>query len=330
MDENVRCSQSSLRKDYNDDRDSEPDCDHALTRDGSSGSDLSLEQKKNKYLHYLLKSNVQARTSGLDDSPQCTDQLERTYRKALSDYRHACNKLTSHMTMAGKSAAELRSRLNEKEDKAEKQLKTLKKYREDIAQKSLFANGKQLGAQLEELESQDISDELERERLRFITNKVNVSQLEQKQKNRNELARGVSDIEFQNLEEAIHKSDDKIKCYDAEVKSMDSSGEKLIKLENFLTTAIQNYKEKNQSKESTLKELNEEIESKRSCLEHLNKVSKKVKKQIGYDASDIGEFLQTKMVNDDFSSSRDELDNLHTKLNELVIQRDLLAQQTER
>lgn len=41
-----------------------------------------------------------------------------------------------------------------------------------------------------------------------------------------------------------------------------------------------------------------------------HKMALKVKKEIGYDAFDIGAVLQTRMANDGFSSSKDELDKL--------------------
>lgn len=55
-------------------------------------------------------------------------------------------------------------------------------------------------------------------------------------------------------------------------------------------------------------------------MEHLNKKAQSVTKKIGYDASDLSAILQTRMVNDDFSTSENELDRLHAKLNDLVLQ----------
>lgn len=277
-----------------------------------------------------MATNVQARSSKLDEngSPQSTQQLERTYKKALDDYQAASDKLASQMSAVGKTAAELRSRLEEKEETAARKGETLQKFLADTAKQSSFVNGKPIGDQFEELENQikDMHEQLELERLKFTTNKVAVSQLELKQKKKTELSGGVSDIEFSNLEEATQKSNEKKARIVTELKCMDTDKEKLVKLESYLQKAIQDYTDKNQSKMDVLAELNEEIEEKRSNLEQLNKHGVKLKKQIGYDASDIGAFLQTKMVNDDFSSSQNELEKLHSKLNSLVLEHSKLTE----
>lgn len=292
-----------------------------------------LERRKNDCLHYLLaksrentKSNPAIDGSRNGSSSQSTEQLERTYKKALSDYKLARGQLEAMAASKGKTATGLRSSLNEKEDKAEKLMSTLLKYREDIAKQATFANGKPFNMEiLEELESQDLGEELERERLRHITNKVNVSQLEQKLRKKNELAGGVSDIEYQNLEEDISESEQKINCYDAELENMNNNGEKILQLESFLTTAINNYSEKDQMKQAELKELNGDIEEKRAYLEKLNRQARSIKQEIGYDASDIGAVLQTKMVNEDFSSAKCELEKLQSKLSDLVLQHKKLV-----
>lgn len=290
---------------------------------------ISLEKKKNHYLHYLLSSlrtsELQGKGTPIDDNSK--QQLERTYKKALADYQTSCAQLEAQTESASNDAIKLRTRLNEKEDKAEKLTMTLLKYREDVAKQTDYANGKPFGMdQYENLQSQDMGEELERERLRHITNKVNVAQLEEKLRQKNELAGGVSDIEFNNLKDSIASSDKKISVYDKELENMNRDGEKLLKLEAFLTTAIQNYTEKNLSQESDLKDLNDEIEERRTTIARLNKSSQLLKKKIGYDANDIGAFLQTRMVNDDFSSSKEEIDRLHAKLNGLVLQHTSLVE----
>ena len=67
------------------------------------------------------------------------------------------------------------------------------------------------------------------------------------------------------------------------------------------------------------KGLDDKIEKKRAYLGHLETTSKSTQKKIGYDAADIGAFLKTKMVNDDFVSSKDELRVLHSKLDKLKL-----------
>ena len=161
--------------------------------------------------------------------------------------------------------------------KAESSLRTLQKYREEIAKQCYFANGKQLSLELfEELESKDMSEEIERERLSNIQNKVDVQTLKAKLAKKNQLAGGVSDIEFNNLEECIRRSDEKIRCYEIELANMNDNGEKLAKLESFLTTAIRNYREKSLSKEEELEGLNEVITEKRKELQHLERYACKL------------------------------------------------------
>ena len=288
------------------------------------------ERTKNEYLHYLLSTlrSPELKYSTKNAKSLNTDQfqLERTYRKALVDYNLACEQLESHAVSASKEATKLRARLNEKEDKASKLSMTLHKYREDIAKQSSFSNAKPLGMEFfEELESQDLGEELECERLRQITNQVNVSQLEQKLRHKNELAGGVSDVEFNNLEDGIHKTEAKITFYDNELKNMDKNADRLLKMESFLTTAIQQYENKQQTKEKELKDLDKDIEEKRSSITFLNRKSRDLQKEVGYDANDLGAYLSTRLVNDDYSSSADERDKLHAKLNGLVMQHSALV-----
>ena len=290
------------------------------------------ERKKNEYLHYLLstlRSSELKKEDSKNAKSSSTDhlQLERTYRKALVDYKHACDQLETNAASASKEATKLRALLNEKEDKASKLSMTLHKYREDIAKQAYFSNGRQLGMELfEELESRDLGEELECERLRQITNQVSVSQLEQKLRHKNELAGGVSDVEFKNLEDGIHKTEAKIEFYDHELENIDKNVDRLLKMESFLTTAIQQYTEKLKSKEEELKELNEDIEEKRSSITCLNKKSRELQKEVGYDANDLGAYLSTRLVNDDYSSSANERDKLHAKLNSLVMQHSALVE----
>jgi len=221
---------------------------------------ISLE-KKNEYLHYLLSALQQSSSAEQDEArnpPGSSSQLERTYKKALADYKLASDQLEAQTAVTSKDATELRARLDEKDKKAEKQLQTLVKYRADVARQSSFANGRPLSEeQFEGLQSQEMSEDLERERLRYITNKANVTQLEQKLKKKNELSGGVSDAEYHKLSSDLNRIDKKIKSYDAEIENMLMDREKLRKMESFLTTAISNYSERNMSKESELRELNE-------------------------------------------------------------------------
>ena len=61
-------------------------------------------------------------------------------------------------------------------------------------------------------------------------------------------------------------------------------------------------------------------------MESLKRKAQSVKKKIGYDSSDIGAYLQTDMVNDDFTSSKDEVERLHARLNDLVLQHSTLTE----
>ena len=152
-----------------------------------------------------------------------------------------------------------------------------------------------------------------------------VSQLEQKLRHKNELAGGVSDVEFNNLEDGIQKTEAKITFYDNELENMDKNVDRLLKMESFLTTAIRQYAKKQQTKEKELKDLNQNIEEKRSSITCLNRKSRDLQKEVGYDANDLGAYLSTRLVNDDYSSSADERDKLHAKLNSLVMQHSALV-----
>ena len=290
--------------------------------DDKSEDDFTLAKEKNGYLHTLLTrlraSDTKHRCKS-DDSSNSV-QLERTYKKALSDYMSACDQLDRQTESCSKNSAQLRQRLQEKEDKAENLTMTLQKYRADIAQQSSFANGKIFDMDtFDELTSRGLDDDLERERLRNTTNRVNVMQLEQKIRKKNELAGGISHIEFHHLEEEIKKSDAKIKFYDENMEKINSDEQTLLKLESSLQLEIQTYSEKNESTEHLLKDMDDKIEKKRAYLGRLETTSKSTQKKIGYDAADIGAFLKTKMVNDDFASSKDELRVLHTKLDKLKL-----------
>ena len=250
---------------------------------------LEKEQSKNRRLHTLLSTSSSSELGGSVFDDHDNDDLKRTYKKALSDYSIMCQQLETHMTSSGNNAQILRSKFDEKEEKANKIEYTLHKYREDIAKQCSFANGRPLSSEIvEELLEKDISMEIESLRLKQITNKVNVAQLEEKLRQKNEMAGGVSDVEFNNLRESIRKSEEKISSYETELQTMAQSREKIAKLEQFLTTAMKNYTDKNDEKEHELIELNAEIDEKRKTIEGLSRMALKVKNEIGYDASDIG------------------------------------------
>ena len=68
------------------------------------------------------------------------------------------------------------------------------------------------------------------------------------------------------------------------------------------------------------------LQSKRSSITCLNKKSRDLQKEIGYDANDLGAYLSTRIANDDYSSSADERDKLYAKLNSLVMQHSVLVE----
>lgn len=316
----------------------EKDEDDATTssRTHCEEDDLAMEMKKNEYLHAILARTNNASRSSPEhghehgepktSSTQTNEQLERSYKRALSDYNSARVELESLTESKQKQATALRARVDEHEDKACAQSLTLQKYREDIAKKCSYANGKVFDLEVyEEMEGRDLGEELERERLVHITNKVDIERLEQKLRRKNELAGGVSDMEYQNLEEDIKKTDYKIKLYQRELESISREDEKVLQLQSCLLTAIQNYVEENATKERELKDLNADIDEKRAELERMNKRSKALKREIGYDAQDLGEILSTRMVNNDFSSSGNELQELKARYSDLQLQYEALA-----
>ena len=289
---------------------------------GSGLAPCSAEQRKNQYLHYMLATlrppdlGEEQRTAST--SGQSTEQLERTYKKALSDYSAACEKLEAQTALKGKTATTLQSALNEKEDKAKKSNVTLKNYRKTIAQQSSFANNKPLSMnEYGELLSQDLEEELERERRKYIANQVDLERLEQKLRKKSDLAGGVSEIEYQRLEEDINTSEEKSRGCDATLQSMNENEAQLLQRQALLTAAISNLETENREKECQLQEFDAEIEEKRAHISRLEKTSRSLKKEIGYDASDIGAFLQTRMTNEDFSSSQSELEKLKAKFQHL-------------
>ena len=142
-----------------------------------SVAQLKLEEEQSK--NHSTSSSSELGGSVNDDHDN--DDLKRTYKKALSDYSIMCQQLETHMTSSGNNAQILRSKLDEKEEKASKIEYTLHKYREDISKQCSFANGRPLSSEIvEELLEKDISMEIESLRLKQITNKVNVAQLEEK------------------------------------------------------------------------------------------------------------------------------------------------------
>jgi chromosome segregation ATPase len=149
--------------------------------------------------------------------------------------------------------------------------------------------------------------------------------LEEKLRQKNEMAGGVSDVEFNNLRESIRKSEEKIASYNTEIQRMVHDRDKLDKLEEFLSKAMKDYTDKNDEKEHELIELNAEIDEKRKNIEGLSRMALKVKNEIGYDASDIGAILSSNKVNNDFASSKDELSALHAKFNSLVLHHKALC-----
>ena len=74
--------------------------------------------------------------------------------------------------------------------------------------------------------------------------------------------------------------------------------------------------------------LNGEIEEKQNELDRLKAKIGAAKKKVGYDASDLDAFLQTRAVNSDFESSKSELETLRAKLEGLVAQHSALTGQS--
>ena len=163
--------------------------------------------------------------------------------------------------------------------------------------------------------------EIESLRRKQITNKVNVTELGEKLRQKNKQAGGVSEVEFNNLRESIRKSEERIKRSDTELQTLAKQRVKLEKLEGFLSQAIKNYNDKNNEKERELIELNAEIDEKRKNVDELNRHARKVKKIVP-----IGAILSSNKVNNDFESSKDELSALRTKLNSLIVQHKALVE----
>lgn len=304
--------------------------------DNGSEAELLAEKRKNAHLLQLLselRSSENAKASSLEPSSdqQSTEQLERTYKKALGDYASACEQLESHMAHCAEQSTKLRDRLREKEDKAESTMQTLAKYREDIAQQSSYKNGKPFDMDhFEELvdKSNMLDHEIEKERLKNTTHKVGISQLEHKIKKKNQLAGGISNIEYQHLANDIKKSDAKLKHCDKELQKNTTSKRHLLNMESKLQAEIEIYREKNAIAEQQFQTIDSEIEKKRIHLSRLEATAKETKKKIGYDAADIGAYLKTQVINEDFASSKNEVTRLHEKLNELKTVYATLTKQT--
>ena len=289
-------------------------------------SQLLFEQTKNARLLRLLldlRSSETIKATSIEASSsegQSNDQLERTYKKALSDYSSACEQLEYQTDHCRKQSTELRTRLREKEDKADSKTQTLRKYVEDIAQQASYKNSKTFDMdhfQELMLKCQSLDQDVEKERLKNTNLKVEISQLEQKIQKKNELAGGISEIEFHQLAGDIKKSDAKLKHCEVELQRNKSSKRHMLLVESKLQDEIQRYREKLEAEEVKFQEIDSEIEKKRSQLSQLEAVAKETKKTIGYDAADIGAYLKTQVINNDFISCEDEVTRLKERLNEL-------------
>ena len=298
-----------------------------VDNDTGTGSQLLLEQKKNAHLLRLLSDLRSSET--IESSPiktssnecQSNDQLERTYKKALSDFSAVCEKLEYQTNHCRKQSTELRTRLREKEDKADNTTQTLRKYIEEIAQQSSYNNNKTFDMDhFQNLiqKSQSLDQDVEKERLKNTTLKVEISQLEQKIQKKNELAGGISEIEYHQLAGDIKKSDAKLKHFEVELQRNKSSKRHMLIVESKLQDEIQKYKEKLEADEVKFQEIDADIEKKRNQLSRLEGVAKETKKKIGYDAADIGAYLKTRVINNDFISSEDEVSRLQERLYELT------------
>jgi len=285
----------------------------SATNKDSSNNELSEERKKNQHLHYLL-STLETRKSETNETNNSND-LKQTYTKALEDYQAMQSKLETQMT---DKVSQLRTKLNEKEAKASASLLTLKKYQEEIANQSSFANGRQLSSDiLEEFEEKDLSKDIEEGRIKHSTNKMDVKRMEDEIKEKT-AAQNVSDIEYSNLKEKIKRSKEKSTILAAEQQRLATNKEKLLMTEEFLVNALKDYTEKNEMQTIEIQELNEDIAEKRRGIESLNKIAQKVKNEIGYDASDLGAVLSSPYVSNDYDSSKKELRTLQKKLDAFV------------
>jgi len=287
----------------------------SATNEDSSNNELSEERKKNQHLHYLL-STLETRKSETNETNNSNvTALEETYTKALKDYQAMQSKLETQMT---DKVSQLRTRLEEKETKASASLLTLKKYKEEIARQSSFANGRKLSSDiLKEFEEKDLSEDIEEGRITHSTNKMDVKKLEDEIKEKTQL-QGVSDIEYSNLKQKIRSSEEKRLSLSAEQQRLATSKEKLLLTEEFLVNAVKDYTEKNEMQKGEIQELNEDIAEKRKGIDSLNKIAQKVKNEIGYDASDLGAILSSPYVSNDYDSSKEELRMLRKKLDTLV------------
>jgi len=194
----------------------------------------------------------------------------------------------------------------------------LKKYKEEIARQSSFANGRKLSSDiLKEFEEKDLSEDIEEGRITHSTNKMDVKKLEDEIKEKTQL-QGVSDIEYSNLKQKIRSSEEKRLSLSAEQQRLATSKEKLLLTEEFLVNAVKDYTEKNEMQKGEIQELNEDIAEKRKGIDSLNKIAQKVKNEIGYDASDLGAILSSPYVSNDYDSSKEELRMLRKKLDTLV------------
>lgn len=301
----------------------------ALTTDFESNNAVALK-RINEYLHRmlfeLLKSDSTQQYNNLEDEGFTHANLERTYKKAFSEHKLACERLEHQTESFAKMSSQLRKRLQEKEQKAENMAETLNRYKSDIARQSSFANGRPLDNQMfENLANRSLDDDLEKERLRCMANKVSVSELEQKIRAKNEVAGGISQIEFRNLEENVKSSDEKIHSVDRDMKKIHREERNLLKMETVLQNKMNEYKEKIQSSETLLRELDNSIGRKRANLNRFENHLKSAEKKPGYAEDGIDAFLTSRLVNEDFHSSKDVLESLRSKLNELQLRHSLLV-----
>jgi len=288
----------------------------SATNKDSSNNELSKERKKNQHMHFLLSTLETRKPETNETNNGNVTALEETYTKALKDYQAMQSKLETQMT---DKVSQLRTRLEEKETKASASFLTLKKYKEEIARQSSFANGRQLSSDiLAEFDEKDLSKDIEEGRIMHSTNKMDVKRLEDEIKEKTQL-QGVSDIEYSNLKQKIRRSEEKSTMLAAEQQRLATSKEKLFMTEEFLVNAVKDYTEKNEMQKGEIQELNEDIAEKRRGIESLNKIAQKVKNEIGYDASDLGAVLSSPYVSNDYDSSKEELRTLQKKLDALVL-----------
>lgn len=310
---------------------------HSLTtmQTSSTKNELLFEQKKNAHLLHLLaqmrSSDSKTRSVEPSAESQSDDQLRRTYKKALSDYASVCEQLQNQTAHCSKQSTDLRTQLNEKEDKAEQISKTLAQYREHIARQSSYKNSKPFDMQhFEQLvaKSKDLDQEIEREQLKHTRHKVELSQLERRIKKKNSLAGGISQIEFHHLAADIKKSDDKLRYCETELQRNASNKHHLLGMESKLQDEIKSYRQKNELHEQQCREIDSEIDKRRGVLNRLESTAKDMKKKIGYESAEIGAYLKTRAITDDFASSADEVCRLQEQLKDLSSLYATLVKQT--